>query len=222
MSLEYAERPAAGAPTGLLVLHHGRGTDERNLIGLADALDPERRLHAVAPRGPLTVPGWPGHHWYVVPRVGYPDPETFAAAHRALAAFHDELWERTGLGPEATILGGFSMGTVMSYALGLDGGRPAPAGILAFSGFIPTVEGWQPQPRPALPVFIAHGRRDPVIDVSFARNAREQLEAGGSAVSYLESDADHTITPDHVRGAQQWLASMAATRPTTPSSAARP
>ncbi len=55
--------------------------------------------------------------------------------------------ERTGLTPAQTILGGFSMGTAMSYALGLGEDRPAPKGILALSGFIPTVEGWEPAPR---------------------------------------------------------------------------
>ena len=65
-----------------MILHHGRGADEHDLLGLADVLDPERRLHVVTPRGPLTLPGWPGHHWYVVPRVGYPDPVTFDAAYR--------------------------------------------------------------------------------------------------------------------------------------------
>ena len=82
-----------------------------------------------------------------MPRVGYPDQDTFHAAYAALAAFHDELWERTGLAPEQTVLGGFSMGSVMSYALGLGGDRPAPAGILAFSGFVPIVEGWAARPR---------------------------------------------------------------------------
>src|SRR3954451_1437644 len=143
-ALTFRERPAAGEPAGLLVLHHGRGADEHDLLPLADVLDPARRLHAVTPRAPLTLPGWPGHHWYVVPRVGYPDPETFHAARRALAGFHDELWERTGLDAARTILGGFSMGSVMSYALGLGADRPAPAGILAFSGFVPVVEGWEP------------------------------------------------------------------------------
>ena len=73
-ALTYSERPAAGDPAGLLVLHHGRGADEHDLLGLADVLDPERRLHVATPRAPLQLPGWPGHHWYVVPRVGYPDP----------------------------------------------------------------------------------------------------------------------------------------------------
>ena len=117
-----------------------------------------------------------GYHWYVVPRVGYPDHDTFHAAYRGLAEFHDELWERTGLTPAQTILGGFSMGSVMSYATGLGPDRPTPAGILAFSGFIPTVDGWEPdlakQPR----VFIAHGRQDPIMDVELrapgARAAR--------------------------------------------------
>src|SRR5918997_6899826 len=134
-ALTYRERPAAGDAAGLLVLHHGRGADEHDLLGLGDVLDPERRLHVVTPRAPLTLPGWPGHHWYVVPRVGYPDHDTFHASRRLLGEFHDELWERTGTTPERTVLGGFSMGAVISHALGLDPGRPAPAGILAFSGF---------------------------------------------------------------------------------------
>jgi phospholipase/carboxylesterase len=205
--LTYRERPAAGDPAGLLVLHHGRGADEHDLLPLGDVLDPEQRLHVVTPRAPLQVPGWPGHHWYVVPRVGYPDPDTFRAAHDQLAAFHDELWQRTGVGPDQTIFGGFSMGSVMSYALGLDGDRPAPAGILAFSGFIPTVEGWQPDlgSRPGLRAFIAHGRHDPVMDVAFARAARDLLTSGGLDVSYHESDAAHHIDPAHVPAAVAWV-----------------
>ena len=206
-TLVHRERPAAGEAAGLLVLHHGRGADENDLLGLADVLDPERRLHVVTPRGPLQLPGWPGHHWYVVPRVGYPDPGTFHAAFDGLAALHDSLWERTGIAPEQTVFGGFSMGSVMSYALGLGPGRPAPAGILALSGFIPTVEGWEPElaGREATRVFIAHGRHDPVMDVGFARRARELLEAGGLDVSYHESDAAHHIDPEHVPAMVDWL-----------------
>jgi phospholipase/carboxylesterase len=205
--LVYRERPAAGEAAGLLVLHHGRGTDERDLLGLADVLDPDRRLHAVTPRAPLTVPGWPGYHWYVVPRVGYPDHDTFQAAYAQLSALHDELWERTGLTPEQTVFGGFSMGSVMSYALGLGSDRPAPAGILAFSGFVPTVDGWAPDlaTRTGTRAFIAHGRHDPIMDVAFARRARELLEAGGLPVDYHESDAGHHIDPEHVPAAIDWL-----------------
>jgi phospholipase/carboxylesterase len=205
-TLIHRERPAAGDPAGLLVLHHGRGANEHDLLGLADHLDPEQRLHVVTPRAPLAIGG--GYHWYVVPRVGYPDPDTFHAAYTKLAAFHDELWERTGIAPEDTVFGGFSMGSVMSYSLGLGGERPKPAGILAFSGFIPTVADWQPDlaSRPDLPVFIAHGRRDPIMEVGFARQARDLLEAGGLPVEYHESDAGHHIDPAHVPAAVDWLA----------------
>ncbi|MBN1529793.1 MAG: hypothetical protein JW895_12075 [Thermoleophilaceae bacterium] len=208
MALEHVERPAAGEAEGLLVLHHGRGSHERDLIGLADVLDPAGRLHVVSPRAPLTLPGWPGYHWYVVPRVGYPDPDTFRASYAELVALHDGLWERTGLGPERTVLGGFSMGSVMSYALGLGPDRPAPAGILAFSGFVPTVEGWQPdlESRRDTRVFIAHGRSDPVMSVDFARSAHRLLEDAGLPVEYHESDAAHHIDPAHVESARAWLA----------------
>ena len=204
--LVFAERPADGPATGLLVLHHGRGADEHDLLGLADVLDPERRLHVVTPGGPLTPPGG-GRHWYVVPRVGYPDPDTFSAARAALAAFHDELWARTGLTPQQTVLGGFSMGSVMSYALGLSADRPAPAGILAFSGFVPTVDGWLPSfaDRQDLRAFVAHGRRDPIMAVDFARRAQALLEAAGLPVEYHESDAGHQIDPAHVPVAVDWL-----------------
>ena len=206
--LTYRERPSATEPAGLLVLHHGRGTNELDLLPLGDALDPQRRLHVVTPRGPLTLPGSPGFHWYVVPRVGYPDHDTFHAAFDALAAFHDELWQRTGLGPEQTVLGGFSMGSVMSYSLGLAAGRPAPAGILAFSGFVPTVEGWEPSlaGREQVRAFVAHGRRDPIMDVAFARQARDLLKTGGIDVDYHESDAAHFIDPAHLPPAVAWLA----------------
>jgi phospholipase/carboxylesterase len=203
----FRERPASGEPAGLLVLHHGRGADEHDLLPLADALDPERRLHVVTPRGPLTVPGWPGNHWYVVPRVGYPDRDTFRASYELLGEFHDELWQRTGTTPSQTVLGGFSMGSVMSYALALGADRPAPAGILAFSGFIPTVEGWSPhlQDRGELRAFIAHGSSDPVIGVDFARDARAQLLAGGIDVDYREFSGGHEIDRADLPAAQSWL-----------------
>jgi phospholipase/carboxylesterase len=202
------ERPAAGAAEGLLVLNHGRGTDETDLLRLADYLDPAQRLRVVTPRAPLTLAGSPGYHWYLVPRVGYPDPETFFAARAALAELHDRLWEETGVGPERTVLGGFSMGTVMSYALALDAERPAVAGILAFGGFVPAVEGWEPSlaDRQGIRAFIAHGRNDPVIEVGFARRARDLLEAGGLDVTYRESDVGHQIDPSALTDATAWLA----------------
>ena len=205
--LAFVERPPDGEPAGLLVLHHGRGASEHDLVPLGEVLDPAHALHVVAPRAPLSLPGAPGYHWYVVPRVGFPDPATFAPAVTALSEFHDELWERTGIAPERTVLGGFSMGSVMSFALGLHRERPVPAGILAFSGFVPTVEGWEPDlaGRRGLPVFVAHGSADPVIEVGFGRRARDLLEGGGLDVEYHESEVGHQIDRTHLPAAIGWL-----------------
>jgi phospholipase/carboxylesterase len=206
-SLSYLERRPATEAEGLLVLHHGRGTDERDLLGLADALDPAQRLQVVTPRAPLALPGSPGYHWYLVPRVGYPDPDTFHAARAALAELHDGLWRETGIGPERTVFGGFSMGSVMSYAMALSAERPAVAGILAFSGFVPTVADWQPhfEDRLGTRAFVSHGRNDPIIGIEFGHRARDLLEAGGLVVEYHESELGHQIEPAHLAAASDWL-----------------
>jgi phospholipase/carboxylesterase len=98
------------------------------------------------------------------------------------------------------------VGSVMSYSLGLGPERPAPAGIMAFSGFIPTVDGWQPDTARDTKVFIAHGRQDPVMDIHFARDARDLLTDAGLDVTYNESDAAHHIDPAHIPAAVKFLA----------------
>jgi phospholipase/carboxylesterase len=190
--LDHLARPAAGEPEGALILLHGRGADEHDLFGLLDLLDPKRRLAAYTAGGPLSLPPG-GRHWYAVPRVGHPDPATFFASLDALERFVDA----TGVPPERTVLGGFSQGTAMSYALGLRAGRPRPAAILALSGFIPAVDGWEAdlESRQGMPVAIGHGTRDPVIPVEFAHEARDRLTAAGLDVTYHESPIQHTIDP---------------------------
>jgi len=212
MTLEHLIRESAGEPEGALVLSHGRGTSEHDLFPLIDVLDPERRLVGIAPGAPITglPPG--GKHWYAVPRVGYPDPGTFASSYAALCGFLDDKLAELGIAWERTVLGGFSMGAVMSYAVGLGPGRPVPAGILALSGFVPTVEGWQPDfdGREGLPVLIHHGALDPIIEVGFGQAAREMLEAAGLAVTYMETDAGHSVPPEVIDSAREFVGSALA------------
>lgn len=200
--LPHRLRPAAGEPQGALVLMHGRGTSEDDLFPLLDVLDPQRRLLGVAPGGPLHLPPG-GRHWYAVRRVGYPDPATFAQGFGALTAFLDGL----GLDWPRTILGGFSQGGVMAYATGLGEGRPLPAGIVALSSFVPTVEGWRIRGDvPAgFPVAIGHGSRDQIISVDFGRAARDRLQAAGADVTYHESAIPHTIDPRFLGALPEWV-----------------
>jgi phospholipase/carboxylesterase len=188
-------RPAAGDPEGVLVLFHGRGADELDLEPLAGELDPERRFSVFLPRGPLALPP-AGAHWYVVREVGFPDPDTFLPTFARVSDWLDGVLEKTGVPPERLVVAGFSQGAVMSYALGLAAGRPRPAAILAFSGFLPSVDGFELdlESRAGLPVSIAHGELDPVIVAQFGREARDRLTAAGLDVAYREDPVGHTIT----------------------------
>ncbi len=205
MTLAARTRPAAGEPEGALVLFHGRGADEHDLVALLDLLDPERRLLGVTPRGPLSLPPG-GGHWYVLGEVGFPDPATFHQTYDVASRWLDALAEKTGIPPERTVLGGFSQGAVMSYALGLGAGRPRPAAIVALSGFVPTVAGFELGLDPPLPpVAIGHGTYDPVIEVGFGRQARALLERAGADVVYRESPLPHAIDPRFVPGLAGWI-----------------
>src|SRR3954447_11027715 len=141
MALSARVRPAAGEVEGALVLFHGRGSDENDLFPLLDALDPQRRLLGITPRAPLSLPPG-GAHWYAFMELGRPEPTTFLSTFDLASRWLDSLAAETGIPPDRTILGGFSQGAVMTYTLGLGQGRPRPAGMIALSGFVPTVEGF--------------------------------------------------------------------------------
>ena len=196
----YRTRPASSDPEGVLVLIHGRGADENDLFPLFDILDPDRRLLGIAPRGPLSLPPG-GAHWYEVRRVGFPEPDTFHPTFQRLERWLAELLASNDIPPERGIVGGFSQGAVMAYALGLAQGRPRPAGLLAFSGFLPTVEGFELDlaDRRDLKVAIGHGSYDPIIGVEWGRDARDRLLSAGASVIYRESAMPHAIDPDFLR-----------------------
>ncbi len=203
VEIRQLERPSAGDPEGALVLLHGRGADERDLYPLLDALDPERRLLGITPRGPLSLPPG-GAHWYSLGGIPTPDPATFFPTFEAAAAFLDAL----PVPIERVVLGGFSQGAVMSWALGLGAGRPRPAALVAMSGFMPEVPGFtlDLSSLEGYPVAVLHGSLDPVIPVEFGRTAAERVQAAGADLLWRESPVPHTIDPRALPDLQAFVA----------------
>ena len=193
------------------MLFHGRGADERDLNPLLDLVDPERRLLGITPRGPLQLPPG-GAHWYAVQEIGYPDPPTFNETYAVAAEWLDDVAAAADVTSDRVVLGGFSQGAVMTYALGLGAGRPRPAGLIALSGFMPTVPGFALDLEPPLPrAFIGHGVLDPVISVDWSRRARSALTGAGAEITYHESpQLAHSIDPVVLQQLPSWLATTLA------------
>lgn len=208
-SISHRFRPARAEPSGALVLFHGRGADENDLWPLFDVLDPDGRLVGACPRGPLSEPPG-GAHWYRLHRVGAPDPPTFKETFAAVESWLDGFGRETGVPLSRTVLGGFSQGAVMAYSLSLGEGRPQPAGLMAFSGFMPAVPDFKLDlnDRSGFPVVIGHGTFDSVIGVDFSRAARSALEAAGAEITYRESPMPHTIDPAFLAEMREWLGAL--------------
>ena len=200
-------RPPAGQPQGAIVLLHGRGTDENDLFPLIDILDPDRRLAGFTLRGPLNLPPG-GFHWYRLGGIPTPDPPTFFASYELVTVWLDSLPGELGVPPERTLIGGFSQGSVMSYAVSLGQGRPSPAGVIALSGFIPRVPGFSLdlESRNGLPAALGHGTYDPIIPVEFGREAKEMLEGAGLDVTWRETPMQHSVDPAYLTELAGWVA----------------
>jgi phospholipase/carboxylesterase len=164
-------RPLAERPgTPLLVLLHGVGSDERDLMGLAPGLPPGWTLASL--RAPLRV--GPGHGWYPLTVPGSPDPAAVDAGLEAVLAWLDTVaddHDRIGLL-------GFSQGG--SIALQALRTRPADfAFAVALSGFVVPITDDRDESLAAVrpPVFLGHGDADPVIPP--AATARTSAWAAG-------------------------------------------
>lgn len=185
-----------------LVLLHGRGADETDLLPVADELDP--RLFVVSVRAPR--PLWQGFEWYHLEEIGNPDSVSFA---ESLAALHRLIQQLPDLYPvDATRLVtlGFSQGAVMAGALLLT--RPlAAAATIMLSGYLPLDQrlAIDEAALAGRPVFVAHGLADPLIPIAWAREARDYLGRVGTALTYREYPITHVISPDELAQVAEWL-----------------
>jgi phospholipase/carboxylesterase len=203
------------APEALLVLLHGVGGQELDLKDLAAASDPG--VLSLLVRGPLTLdPGSFG--WYRVgltpqgPSLDFIQAE---AGRLGLAAFLGNLQRETGLGPERTVVAGFSQGGIMSAGLALT--RPdLVAGFGLLSGRIlpelaPRIAAREDLA--SLAGFISHGLRDNVLPPSWAERSEAWLTELGVTFQSRRYPAGHELTAEMARDFHAWMEGRLWTRP---------
>lgn len=198
-----------GARDGALtiVLLHGRGSDERDLMGLRDGLPPDAVL--VAPRAPFPGAPWgygPGWAWYRYIGGATPEPESFEQSQNALGELLEALPSLLPLKPGRVVLGGFSQGGTMSigHALRRPGSVPM---VMNFSGFLadhPSVSA-VPKTVAGTRFFWGHGLRDPAIPHALAGIGRAALESAGADIEIRDYDIGHWISPQELADASSWI-----------------
>ena len=196
------ERAAAsGRADSLVIFLHGYGADGEDLIGLADPLAPHLPdTRFLAPNAPQRCANNPmGYQWFPIPWLdGSSEAASALAAGQAFAmlgAWLDAVAGQ-GIGPEKTVLLGFSQGTMMALQVGLRR-KAALAGIVGFSGRLLRPEKLAAEIVTKPPVLLIHGDEDPMVPVASLAEAAEALTAAGVAVqTHVSRGIGHGIAPD--------------------------
>lgn len=201
-TLNGPEREAAsGRADSLVILLHGYGADGDDLIGLAEPLAPHlpnaRFLAPNAPEPCLNNPA--GFQWFPIPWLdGSSEAQSAVAAGRAFAMLDGWLdaVAKRGIGPERTVLVGFSQGTMM--ALQVAPRRPTPvAGVVGFSGRLLRPERLAAEIKSRPPVLLVHGEDDPLVPFAHLAEAAQALRAAGvETETHASRGVGHGIGPD--------------------------
>lgn len=192
----------SGQADSLVIFLHGYGADAEDLLGLADPLAPHLpETMFLAPDAPERCRNNPmGFQWFPIPWLdGTPEAAAEAAAHAAFQGLNgwlDAVALETGIGPERTVLLGFSQGTMMALQVGLRR-QVALAGIVGFSGRLLRPEALESEIRSKPPVLLIHGDQDPVVPFESLKQAADALVTQGvETYAHVSRGTAHGIAPD--------------------------
>ncbi|WP_067970847.1 alpha/beta hydrolase [Nocardiopsis trehalosi] len=194
--------PAADPGTPALLLLHGTGADEHDLLGLGRALAPGAAL--LSPRGRVSEHG--ANRWFRRLREGVFDVDDVVARARELAVWVEAQVAERGLDPARLVAVGFSNGANIAAAtLLLHPGLLSGAVLLAAAA---PLQGREPDPvdLAGTPVFIGAGTADPMTPIDQARLLARQLTERGADVRLREHPGGHGAPPDVLADARSWLA----------------
>ena len=193
----------------LLIMLHGFGANMQDLAGLAPVINSRGYVYA-CPNAPIAFDlggGQAGYGW-TSPR-GDATPEEMQRAETLLGEFFDEVLEQFQVAPGRSVLLGFSQGGGMTYRCGLSRADTF-AGLVALSASLPDpkeLEDRLPEDRNQ-PIFIAHGRSDPLIPAESAANAQRFLKEAGYSPEYHEYNMAHEISSEVLSDLSTWMGNV--------------
>jgi len=215
MSRPPIEIETAPNPTATVIVMHGLGADGNDFVPIAGELDlsavgPVRFVFPNAPVMPVTING--GYRmpaWYdiVVPDLEAQEDE--AGLRRSQATIEAVIANEKARGIVAgrIVVAGFSQGCAMALMTGLRHTERL-AGVVGLSGYLPIAATTAAERHAAnheTPVFLAHGRQDPVVPYAAAVRTREALSALGYAVEWHEYDMAHSVCMEEVADLNRFL-----------------
>lgn len=198
--------PSEGRPP-LLLLLHGLGSNEQDLMGMAPSLD--GRFLIVSARAPITLERG-AYAWFNIqflPTGIVIQPEEAEASRLLLLKFVDETVEAYGADPSRVYLMGFSQGCIISLAASLTEPKKF-AGVVGMSGrFMPEIEPKiaSAEQLQGLPMMIVHGTSDQVLPIAYGREIRDRLQALPVDLTYREYPMPHTVSAESLRDIAAWL-----------------
>ncbi len=202
---------ASGNADSLVIFLHGYGSDGNDLIGIGDSLAEHLpNTTFLAPNAPQKCANNPmGYQWSPIPWL---DGSTEEAAQAGLAesidllnAYLGEVAVTEGIGPERTIIFGFSQGTMMALHIGPRRAVPF-AGIVGFSGRLLYPERLQAETKSKPPILLVHGDSDEMVPPAALPEAAEALtKAGFEVFTHISKNTGHGIAPDGLNKALQFI-----------------
>lgn len=218
-ALPCIERSTGPEPGASVIVLHGLGADGHDFEPVADELDlsPAGAVRFVFPHAPVrrvTINGGaPMRAWYDILGLDFTrrgeDESGLRASQQAVARLVDRERER-GVPAGRIVLAGFSQGCAMALLTGLRYPERL-AGIVGLSGYLPLAtqtEAERHGQNATTPVFLAHGRQDPVVPFAAGRATRDALQAMGHPVEWHEYAMPHSVCAQEIDDLQAWLLRM--------------
>jgi phospholipase/carboxylesterase len=190
-------------PHPALVLLHGRGTDENDLLGLTSFFDPRLLIASVRAPYPFL---YGGYTWFDLDENGIVNIDQLLKSRDLFLHWLDDFQKAYPIDTNRLFLLGFSMGAMMSLAVSLSNPKRFK-GVIAHSGLLPhhTLLSYHWDDLGALSFYIAHGEQDPIVPVAMGRQAHQRLVQAHANVLYREYPIQHTISDASLSDISAWL-----------------